>query len=339
MKQYTEYFRKYAVWLFLLLLIDGMAALLLWLADVHAFRMLAAVLVLSSVLLFLAVLGWTYQKEKRMEQAFLAFLGMPDERREEELLRLLSTQERRAVRVLGKVLQENRETQNKMSAQLNDYEEYVEAWAHEIKTPISLLTFLLDNRREELPQTVCRRLDYVRNQMQESVNQMLYYARLKSVRKDYLFEMLKLSECCQEVLENYRPLLEEKGIRVICGTADITVFSDRRGLDFLLSQIISNSIKYCKKEGTAQIFLTAEQTETAIDLHIRDNGIGVRGCDLPFLFEKGFTGDTGTIRKKATGMGLYLAKEISADMKISLKVKSEWQKGFEITLSFPKIME
>lgn len=339
MKQYFEYLRKYAVWLLLVGIVDGMAALLLWLADVRAFGVLAGVIVLGSCLLFLAVLGGMYRKERRREQAFLAFLDMPDELREEEILRLVSPQERRMIERIREILQENQRAEREMSGQLKDYEEYVEAWAHEIKTPVSLLTFLLDNRREELPQAVCHKLDYIRSQMQESVNQMLYYARLKGGRKDYLFEMLELSECCGEVVENYRPLLEERGIQVICETEDIMVFSERRGLDFLLSQIISNSINYCKKEGASWISLTAEQTEEAISLHIRDNGIGVRSCDLPFLFEKGFTGDTGAVRKKATGMGLYLAKEIAADMKISLKVQSEWQNGFEIILSFPKIME
>lgn len=339
MKRYFEYFRTCAVWLFLLLFIDGMSALMLWLADVRAFRVLAAVIALSSVLLFLAALGWTYQKEKRRERAFLAFLETPDERREKELLRLASVRERRAIGALSCILKENREARKNMSGQLKDYEEYVEAWAHEIKTPISLLTFLLDNRREELPRTVGHRLDYIRNQLQEAVNQMLYYARLKGVRKDYLFERLELSEICREVLEDYQPLLAEKGILVDCKTEGVTVLSDRRGLCFLLSQILSNAVKYGKETETPRIFLAAEQTGQAVLLRVRDNGTGVRGCDLPFLFEKGFTGDTGTARKKATGMGLYLAKEIAADMKISLDVQSEWQKWFEITLAFPRIME
>lgn len=44
-------------------------------------------------------------------------------------------------------------------------------------------------------------------------------------------------------------------------------------------------------------------------------------------------------RKKATGMGLYLAKAAADDMKIGLEVKSKWQEGFEIILSFSRIME
>jgi len=70
-------------------------------------------------------------------------------------------------------------------------------------------------------------------------------------------------------------------------------------------------------------------------LSISDNGIGVRSSDLPYIFEKGFTGNSGDGRKKATGMGLYLAKEIAKDLNILLNVESEWGKGFTMKILFP----
>ena len=75
-----------------------------------------------------------------------------------------------------------------------DYEEYVEGWAHEAKTPLSLLTMLLDNRSDEISPPLQAKLDYVRSQLQEDVTQMLYYARLKSSTKDYRFEDVNLND-------------------------------------------------------------------------------------------------------------------------------------------------
>jgi len=54
----------------------------------------------------------------------------------------------------------------------------------------------------------------------------------------------------------------------------------------------------------------SRQTDRNYVLSISDNGIGVRSSDLPYIFEKGFTGNSGDGRKKATGMGLYLAKKL-----------------------------
>jgi signal transduction histidine kinase len=65
--------------------------------------------------------------------------------------------------------------------------------------------------------------------------------------------------------------------------------------------------------------------------------MGVRGCDLPYIFEKGFTGKSGEDGKKATGMGLYLAKEIAKDLKVSMEAVSQWGKGFEMRIVFPVV--
>ncbi|GAE90478.1 sensor histidine kinase [Acetivibrio straminisolvens] len=215
-----------------------------------------------------------------------------------------------------------------------DYEEYVEAWAHETKTPLSLLTMLLDNRRDELPENFAFKLDYIRNRMQEFISQMLFYSRLKGTQKDYLFEFINLHTCIGEVLDDYLPLLEEKRFQIKMQVPDIFVYSDRRGLAFLISQVISNSIKY-SSDTCPQLCIKAVRTDFNFVLSVSDNGIGVRSCDLPYIFEKGFTGDSGDGRKKATGMGLYLAKEIAKDLNILLNVESEWGKGFTMKILFP----
>ena len=82
--------------------------------------------------------------------------------------------------------------------------------------------------------------------MQEYVNQMLFYARLKSAHKDYFFEFIKLFDCIEEILDDYDPLLQEKGFEIIIGESivDSIVYTDRRGLCFIINQAISNTIKY-----------------------------------------------------------------------------------------------
>ena len=128
------------------------------------------------------------------------------------------------------------------------------------------------------------------------------------------------------MLDDYRPLLEEKGFRVEIRPTDETVFADRRGLCFLLGQVVSNS-------------LSLESNDTATVLSIRDNGPGVRACDLPYVFEKGFTGDSGHEKSKATGMGLYLAREVAKDLGLTLTAASDWGAGFEIRVTFPVVEE
>lgn len=337
MKRVIKSLLQYIPWLLLLLGIDLFAALLLWLADVRAFYALLVVIVLVTVLLFTLVCGVLIHWERKKEQAFLTFLYNPDEYHEELLLETVSVAQREYIRELGKTLRDKQLAYTELQTQLSDYEEYVESWAHETKTPLSLLTLLLDNRRDELSPVVSFKLDYIRNRMQESVDQMLFYARVKSTRKDYLFEHIYIQMCIEDVLDDYRPLLDEKQFQIQFCLSDDTVYTDRRGLYFLLGQIISNSIKYCG-EGPELCF-SSFQRDGCYVLSIKDNGVGVRSCDLPYIFEKGFTGDSGENRKKATGMGLYLAKEIAEGLNIILSANSEWGNGFEMQIAFPVVDE
>ena len=171
-----------------------------------------------------------------------------------------------------------------MADALQDYEEYVEGWAHEAKTPLSLLTMLLDNRIDEISPSLQAKLDYVRSQLQENVTQMLYYARLKSSTKDYRFEDVNLNDCLGEVLEDYAPLLEEKQFVILNKLQSETVYTDRRGLQFMLGQIVSNAIKY--SSDSPMLTISMIHSETADVLSVEDNGIGVKKYDLPYIFSK-----------------------------------------------------
>lgn len=335
MKHIRKALLQYMPWLLLLLGIDLFAALLLWLADVQAFYAMLIVIIMVTVLLFSLVCLVLLRLERKREQAFLAFLSNPDEYHEELLVETVNAAQRDHIRQLGKYLRDRQLAYAKLQTQLNDYEEYVESWAHETKTPLSLLTLLLDNRRDELSPNVNFKLDYIRNRIQESVDQMLFYARLHGARKDYLFEHICIRGCIGDVLEDYKPLLEEKRFQIRLALSEDKVYSDRRGLYFLLGQIISNSIKYCSEEP--ELCFSSLQKDGCYVLSIKDNGIGVRSCDLPYIFEKGFTGNPGEGRKKATGMGLYLAKEIAKDLNITLDAESEWGQGFEMRISFPVV--
>ena len=78
-------------------------------------------------------------------------------------------------------------------------------------------------------------------------------------------------------------------------------------------------------------------SETADVLSVEDNGIGVKKYDLPYIFQKGFTGDSTDSRKKATGIGLYLVKKMADDLILRLEAASQWEKGFKIVIFFPKL--
>lgn len=335
MKQFWKTLKRYAPWLLLLLTVDAFYALLLWLSNAKAFEGLIGIIVLASLVLFSAIGLAFYLKEQHNRALFQAFLLEPDVVNTEKLLGAVSQQEREQLHLLVSILEKKQCRSQEMEESLRDYEEYVEGWAHEAKTPLSLLTMILDNRTDELSPSLQVKLDYVRSQLQEDITQMLYYARLGSSTKDYRFESVELGEVLEEVLEDYAPLLEEKQFLIENLLQGETVYADRRGLQFMLGQIISNAIKYSGDDPKLTVAL--KRTAQADILTIADNGTGVKRYDLPYIFQKGFTGDSTDSRKKATGMGLYLTKKMADDLNLKLEAESQWGEGLTISIVFPKV--
>ena len=338
MRNRLLYLCRYLPWLALLLVVDAVSALLLWLSEAEAFGALIPLIMLGTVLLFSVTALVLSRVEQKRENAFRAFLNNPDLINEENLIRSVSASDRENVRLLGTVLREKDAVCSRAKASAEDYEEYVEAWAHETKNPLSLLTMVLDNQGDELPASAAFKLEYVRSRLQEHISQILYYARLKSGRKDYLFEPVDLNDCISEVLEDYSLLLKEKNFRITVHVPAFLVFTDRRGIEFLLGQIISNAVKYsdCRKKQP-ELTISLEQLESEDVLRICDNGVGVKECNFPYIFEKGFTGNPADTGKKATGMGLYLCRKMADDLSLGLEARSQSGKGFEMSIRFPKV--
>ena len=113
--------------------------------------------------------------------------------------------------------------------------------------------------------------------------------------------------------------------------------TDEKWMEFVLDQIVNNSIKYGRKEG-ARIRITARKDNRQTILSVWDNGIGIASGDLPRLFEKSFTGSNGRIfhhmEEKSTGMGLYIAYNMCEKLGHKIKVESEEGEYTRINITF-----
>ena len=338
MKQLWHMIERYYPWLLLLLGVDCFCAVILWISDIQAFQTLIGLVVLTSILLFSAILFVLNKRETTRRELFRDFLSDPTICNEERLLSAISQKEGESVRFLASVLREYKNESNNMADALRDYEEYVEGWAHEAKTPLSLLTMLLDNRSDEISPPLQAKLDYVRSQLQEDVTQMLYYARLKSSTKDYQFKDINLNDCLGEVLEDYAPLLEEKQFVIINKLQSETVYTDRRGLQFMLGQIVSNAIKYTPSGGSVMInideLVCDEPGYMMVRTRVSDTGIGMSQDYLTKIFEA-FTREKNTTKSKiaGTGLGMSIVKNYVDLLGGTIDVESEPGKGSTFTVT------
>ena len=72
---------------------------------------------------------------------------------------------------------------------------------------------------------------------------------------------------------------------------------------------------------------------------VQDSGIGIVAGDIERIFEKGYTGCNGRLDKRASGIGLYMAKKVADALSIRLLISSEVGKGTRARLGFPQPLE
>lgn len=222
--------------------------------------------------------------------------------------------------------------------QAREYREFLEQWVHEIKLPVTGIQLLCENNRTD----VTRKILAQTQRIEQDVEKVLFYARLGSAEKDYLIREVSLRDCVMDVLARNRQLLIESGASVHTDVPH-TVRSDPRQLSFLLTQIISNSLKY-RSERSPVLDIVSRDCGGHIELTVTDNGIGIRPSELPRIFDKGFVGSNGRgtgarPASAATGMGLYLCARLCERLGIGIRAESDWNESASLRLYFPGDMD
>ena len=91
--------------------------------------------------------------------------------------------------------------------------------------------------------------------------------------KDYLINRASLKRIFNETAQKNRDALLSCGVSLNVDIDDIPVYTDSKWLEYILGQLMGNSMKYFSKDREPEIRLWTEETENSVILHYRDNGI------------------------------------------------------------------
>lgn len=342
MKHLKAVLKSVEHWLILLLVTDLFFIFLTWLIRPDAFGVIAVIILIFTILIFLVGYLLNRRKGSKQMNALQSFLNNPADNTKQELLSVTEEIWYPVIKSMAVLMKEKSSAINDVQLELQNYQEFIEAWTHEIKTPLSLATLILENHKDEMSPYVYSRMEHVRHSISDDVENILYYARLQADHVDYQFERMNLSNCVRDVIVDFSKIADEKKIEVQMNLLPLQVVSDKRVLYFVLSQLLSNAFKYTASEhGIVSIAIWQENNKNAeIHLAVRDNGKGVLPEDAPFIFDKGFTGNHPD-RQKATGMGLYLVKKFSEALSLEVRLEptSVSGHGFGMELIFPCVLK
>ena len=240
-------------------------------------------------------------------------------------------------RLLYRIIKRNGKYLNDVIAdqqlEMMEYKNYVQTWAHEIKTPIAVEHLIIDNHRGPLTSSLEEEVEKI----ESYVEQMLYYTKSGSLESDYIIQPVSLKHMVMEVSRKNTKMMVAAGILPRLENLDHEILTDTKWMVFILGQIVTNAVKYSDSSKKSCIFFRAEETAgDMVEFTVEDNGIGIPACDLSRVFQKGFTGENGRVVQKSTGMGLYLCKKLCDKMDIPLAIRSKQGEGTKLIFQLKK---
>lgn len=209
--------------------------------------------------------------------------------------------------------------------QFKDLEDYFTLWVHQIKLPISAIKLLLET--EKVPDKKILKFELLR--INQYTDMVLAYLRMRSIDTDYVFDIYELDDLIRQAIRKFSTEFIRKKLQIQFDETHIKVLTDEKWLVFVLEQLLSNAIKYTD-QGCVHIY------GNNTTLYIEDTGIGIDASDLPRVFDKGFTGYNGRSDKKASGLGLYLCKNIMDKLSHGLELASQIDEGTKVILHFER---
>lgn len=235
--------------------------------------------------------------------------------------------------IIENKVNEHEEELNGLREELQEINDYMTKWVHEIKIPIAVLEIISKRVSEiEKEERLSKDINIEIKRIENLVDQALYTSRAGNYSSDFLIEEVNLSKIIKEVVKKHKYLFIYNKIEIEISNTDVNVLTDKKWITHIIEQIIDNSCKYTNKFGKIQIYALKDDKGT--QLHIKDNGIGIVPQDIDRIFDKGFTGENGRKRTKSTGMGLYISKKILHKLSHNIEVISSTNEFCDVYITF-----
>lgn len=279
-----------------------------------------------SVSCMIVFVSWRYSVEMRKLNEFIQHVDDLDRHYD-----MLSPFQQQYAEVWLNVLNDREQQVNKMTVRLQEEKDDLLSWVHEVKTPLTAMQLSI----EQVTDSKLRmKLEKEWLRIFFLLDQQLHQTRLDSMEKDNRMERVQVSDIVFAELKAMRSWYLAKGIGVEYDDLDVTVYTDRKWFSFIVRQLLSNAVKYSHEQKEIRIY-SSHHEQGYIQLHIQDEGIGIKAEDLPRIFHKSYTGNSGRESAGSSGMGLYLAHNAARKLGITITVQSKEQHGTCFTLTFP----
>ena len=226
------------------------------------------------------------------------------------------------------------DTTMKMSKNVKDYlnqiekermirQEFFSNASHELKTPITSIQGYAELLESGMIQDEATKADFA--------------SRIKK-EAEVTFSDVRVSVLLEEIIDSLKPQAAEAQVFVHVDCQPLMIHANLQQMRELLTNLISNAIKYNRPGG--QVWINIRETDGQMVIRVKDNGVGIPSDSLDRIFERFYRVDKGRSRKQGgTGLGLSIVKHIVNFYHGTIHVSSEPDMGSEFTVFLPMFPE
>jgi two-component system sensor histidine kinase CiaH len=213
--------------------------------------------------------------------------------------------------------------------------------SHELRTPIAAMRSETEVALMNPKLTLAQAKKLLESNIEELTKLttlsegLLNLAQLKNT--PFNKQTIVVSEVVASALNRVLPLAESKNILIHSPKeAGLKIAADADSLSEALVILLDNAIKYSPEKS--EITVSASSNSKQVNIAVADQGIGIKASEQPYIFERFYRADVSRTQldHHGYGIGLAIAKDITARHNGTISVKSTPGKGSTFTLSLPK---
>ncbi len=211
--------------------------------------------------------------------------------------------------------------------------------SHELRTPLAVIKGTLEvlvrkpRNQSEYEEKINYSIKEV-DRLNQLVDELLLLARFENQKQNTKKEPVFLNALILDALARFSQKMNDKNIKIENSFADdFTIDSDNYLVSIIISNLVSNAIKYSHQNGIVSIDLYRENNQ--IICKIQDNGIGISSEELDKIGNRFYRSQSVLqTNTKGTGLGLSIVKRLTDLLQIDLKIESKIEAGTTVELRF-----
>ncbi len=212
---------------------------------------------------------------------------------------------------------------------------FLAAASHDLRQPLQTLRFLQgaleqhhpDGEGRKLLEAIGRSLDT----MSSMLSSLLDINRLESGSLRPTKSDLAINEVFDSVATDFMQPIEEKGLKLRVVRSGLMAYSDKRMLEEMIRNLLSNSVRYTDR---GKILLGCRRAGDKIRIEMWDSGIGIAGDQLPRIFDEYYQGAEAAERG-GVGLGLAIVRRLGEVLDHGIDVRSAPSKGTCVSIEVP----